>query len=326
MTLQRRDATMYFSPAAIRTALIMSGRVTSRVDAFVSGSLERGTTPSGSRREIFAGMSVRFGANTLASVSTERVNDVNHLVTELQQPLPVGTGWGFRLYDDSGDRNFSSGALQYQGQYGRYEVRRDAVDGLPQTTVTASGGLVAIGGGVYASRPIQDGFALLRVPDVPGVRAYASNQEVGRTNGHGNLLVPNLLSYYGNVLNISDQDVPLENTVGAVRKTIAPPFRGGAVVVFPVERVQGAAGILQLDVDGAAVAPAYGQLLVKTTAGTVESPVGGRGEFYLENLGAGPHEAVVQYKDISCRFVLTMPASSAAAVDLGTLRCAAQER
>jgi outer membrane usher protein FimD/PapC len=42
-----------------------------------------------------------------------------------------------------------------------------------------------------------------------------SNQEVGRTNKEGNLLVPNLLSYYGNILNISDQDVPLDNSVAA---------------------------------------------------------------------------------------------------------------
>ncbi len=326
MTLQRRDAKMYFSPTAIRTAVIMSGRVASRIDAFVSGSLERGASESGSRREIFTGVSVRFGSNTLASVSTERVGNVNHLITEVQQPLPVGTGWGFRLYDDSGDRHFSSGALQYQGQYGRYELRRDAVDGVPQTSVAASGGVVAMGGGLYASRPIQDGFALVRVPDVPGVRAYASHQEVGRTNSRGNLLVPNLLSYYGNVLNISDQDVPLENRVGAVRKTIAPPYRGGALVVFPVERVQGATGVLQLDVDGEQMAPAYGQLSVKTADATVESPIGERGEFYLENVAPGQHEAVIEYKEISCRFTLIMPVSTAPAVDLGTLRCMARGR
>jgi outer membrane usher protein len=326
MTLQRRDANMYFSPAAVRTALITSGRVNGRIDAFVTGTLERGTEAPGSRREIFAGMSVRIGPNTLASISTERVGDAHQIVTELQQPLPVGTGWGFRLYDTRGDRDFSSGAFRYQGPYGRYEVRRDATGGRAQTTLNASGGLVAMSGGLYASRPIQDGFALVRVPDVPGVRAYASNQEVGRTNGDGNLLVPNLLSYYGNVLNISDQDVPLEHTVGAVRKIIAPPYRGGALVVFPVERVQGATGVLQLDIDGQTIVPAYGQLSVTSGAATIDSPVGERGEFYLENLAPGQHEAVVLYRGISCRFMLTMPVSSAPAVDLGTVRCRTEAR
>ena len=36
-------------------------------------------------------------------------------------------------------------------------------------------------GSLYATRPIQDGYALVRVPDVGGVRTYVSNQEVGRT-------------------------------------------------------------------------------------------------------------------------------------------------
>jgi outer membrane usher protein len=328
MTLQRLDASMYFSPALVRTALITSGRINGRLDAFVTGSVERGTLldAPGTRREIFAGMSVRIGANTLASVSTERVGNADQIVTELQQPLPVGAGWGFRLYETSGDRDFSSGAFRYQGPYGRYELRRDSTDGGTQTTLNASGGLVAMSGGLYASRPIQDGFALVRVPDVPGVRAYASNQEVGRTNGDGNLLVPNLLSYYGNVLNISDQDVPLEHKVGTVRKIVAPPYRGGALVVFPVERVQGATGVLQLDIGGETIAPAYGQLSVQTGAATIDSPIGERGEFYLENLPPGPHEAVLRYRDLSCRFTLTMPVSNAPAVDLGTVRCRAGAR
>jgi len=174
---------------------------------------------------------------------------------------------------------------------------------------------------VYAARPIQESYALVRVPDVGGVRAYVSNQEVGRTDRQGNLLVPNLLSYYGNILNISDQDVPLDNSVAAVRKTVAPPYRGGALVVFPVQRVQSAQGLIQLEIDGQTIAPAFGQLTVTTTSGPVESPIGEGGEFYLENLAPGPHDASVQYGDISCAFTLSMPISVAPSVALGTLRC-----
>ena len=44
---------------------------------------------------------------------------------------------------------------QYQGSYGRYEVRQDGIGGSPTTTVNVSGGLVAIGGGLYPTRAVR---------------------------------------------------------------------------------------------------------------------------------------------------------------------------
>jgi len=322
LTLQSHNAKMYLSPETTRTSLISSTRLNSRVDLSVTGSVEQGS--GGSAWEGFAGISMRVGAKTLASVSAQRIDGARQAVTEVQRWLPVGTGWGYRLHAENGDGNFASGNVVYQGPYGRYEARRDMIDGIASTAVSVNGGLVAMNGGVYATRPIQDSYALIRVPDVAGVRAYVSNQEVGRTDGNGNLLIPNLLSYYGNVLNISDQDVPLDNSVAAVRKTVAPPYRGGALVVFPVRRVQNAQGLIELEIDGQTVAPSFGQLTVTTTSGSVESPIGERGEFYLENLAPGPHDAIVQYGDTSCAFTLTMPISAAPSVALGTLRCEAR--
>jgi outer membrane usher protein len=319
LTLQSHNAKMHLTDDTTRTSVVSSTRLNSRSDMSITASIERG--PLGSTWEGFAGVSVHVGAKTLASISAQRIDSAREVVTEVQRWLPVGTGWGYRFHAENGDRNFTSGNLVYQGPYGRYEARRDITDGVASTTLSASGGLVAMGGGVYAARPIQDSYALVRVPDVGGVRAYVSNQEVGRTDSRGNVLVPNLLSYYGNVLNISDQDVPLDNSVAAVRKTVAPPYRGGALVVFPVQRVQSAQGIIQLEVDGQTLAPSFGQLTVTTTSGAVESPIGERGEFYLENLAPGPHDAVVQYGDVSCAFTLSMPISRAPAVMLGTLRC-----
>jgi len=322
LTLQSHNANMYLAPDTTRTSLISSTRLNSRTDMSITASTERGSV--GSTWEGFAGVSIRLGAKTLASVSLERADDARRTVTEIQRWLPVGTGWGYRVHAQNGDGNFASGNLVYQGPYGRYEARRDITDGIASTTVSVNGGLVAMNGGIYATRPIQDSYALVRVPDVGGVRTYVSNQEVGRTNKAGNLLVPNLLSYYGNILNISDQDVPLDNTVAAVRKTVAPPYRGGALVVFPVQRVQSAQGRIQLVIEGETIAPSFGQLTVATTSGSVESPIGERGEFYLENLAPGPHDASVQFGDISCAFTLTMPISDAPAVALGTLRCEAR--
>jgi outer membrane usher protein len=310
-----------------QASLIGSARLTRRTDLSVTASVVKYT--AGYMWTGSAAINVRLGSKTLASIAVDRVDNVNHLITDVQQPLPVGTGIGYSLHTDSGDQGAAGGSIAYQGPYGRYELRRDITGGAATTTLNVSGGIVAMNGGLFATRAVQDAFALVQVPDVEGVRAYVNNQEVGRTDKRGYVLVPNLLSYYGNVLNISDQDVPLERAVGNVRKTIAPPYHGGALAVFQAQRVQSAQGTILVERDGSSLTPAYGQLAVKTANAAIESPIGAAGEFYLENVPPGRHEATVEFTETltpgsparTCTFTLDMPASDASSVVLGALRC-----
>ena len=63
---------------------------------------------------------------------------------------------------------------------------------------------------------------------------------MGRTNGRGDTLVPNLLPYYANRLGISDQDVPFDREIETVEQAVAPPYRGGALVTFQATPAPGA--------------------------------------------------------------------------------------
>src|SRR4029077_11796675 len=99
-------------------------------------------------------------------------------------------------------------------------------------TVNLAGSIVAIGGGVLLSRPVDVGFALVKVPNSPGVRVLANNQLSGRTGRRGSLFVPDLRSYLSNPIGIVQDDLPVEMKLGAISQDIAVPYRGGAVVVF----------------------------------------------------------------------------------------------
>jgi outer membrane usher protein len=145
---------------------------------------------------------------------------------------------------------------------------------------------------------------------------------VGRTDSSGELVVPNnLISYYGNRIGINDQDIPLDYRIDTTEKTIAPPFRGGSLVVFPIKRLQILTGSLRIEAEGQLRVPTYGTLTVTTQDGAVESPVGKNGEFYLENLGAGSYDAVVEHQTSTCRFTLVVPGSAEPFVKLGEIRC-----
>jgi outer membrane usher protein len=298
-----------------------TSRLTNNLSLFVNAGLVKKATTL--IPDIFAGLNFFFGQTT-GSLSYQNSDRSGGGTLALQKSLPLGNGYGYRFQAGAaeGSKNpLLDSLIQYQGPYGRYEANYTRVDGHNQTLLNTAGGLAVIGGDFFLTRPVQDSFAVIQVPGIAGVRGYSSNQDVGYTNGQGNLFVPNLLPYYGNRLSISDKDVPLNYTIAATEKLVAPPFRGGAVVSFPISKVQRLSGKVLLEQDGAALTPAYGQLRVRGDRGQSESPIGKLGEFYLENLGAGKFSATVDYKNKLCDFNLDIPTSDELEIDLGTVTC-----
>lgn len=220
----------------------------------------------------------------------------------------------------------SSALVQYQGPYGRYELSADPQDPADEYSLRAAGGIVAIGGSVYLSRPFSQSFALMRIPDVSGVEVLSSNLKVGRTNRRGEFLIPNLLPYYGNRLGIEQQDIPFDYQIEQIEKVIAPPYRGGALVSFPLQKIQSVTGSIVILIDGVSTVPSYGTLLVSTNGKVHESPIGALGEFYLENAEAGTFPATVSHEGQVCRFKIIVPETVDAFVRLGAMRCSEMVR
>jgi outer membrane usher protein len=302
-----------------RTSLLVSTTIAPRLLIVANATRE---APDGHpRASLFAGLTLSFGAGGTATIGGERAAGQVRSFAEVQRSLPTGAGYGYRLRAEDRDRQLWAGTLEYQNQYGRYEMRRERVGGADHSTIRATGGIVAIGGRLYASRPVQNSFALVRVPDVKGVRAYANRQEVGRTNAKGDLLVPDLLSYYGNLLNISDEDVPFGYEIERIQTTIAPPHRGGALVTFPVRRVQQTVGRVEIDAEGEVTIPAYGTLALMVDGVSITSPIGANGEFYFEDVAPGRHPAMLQHRGRSCAFEVDVPVSHSPVNQLGAITC-----
>ncbi|MEA2329264.1 MAG: outer rane usher protein [Thermoanaerobaculia bacterium] len=288
-----------------------------RASVFASiGTADQG---QGRRPQAFAGVSFLFGANTSANISVDHREGKTQLLADVQKSIGVGTGYGYRLQAaGTGGDHSGSGAVQYQNDFGRYEIGFNPFDSSQKPSVTAAGGIVYQKGSVLPTRPVQDSFALIRIPGVRNVRVYASNLPIGRTDRNGDLLVPNLLSYYGNRLSIEDRDVPLDYEVLATERVVAPPFRGGAFVEFPVRQIRTVTGSVVIGNDKV---PAYGQITVGNEGASYVSPLGRGGEFYLENVPAGSYPATIEYKEGICTFTLQIPAGTSSVVKLGRLSC-----
>ena len=182
------------------------------------------TVPMARRSSASVSHAVQADAGTATSVSVQR-------------SLPLGPGWGYQLQWQ--DRRESIGVAAFEARTGlaRLEARHD-VHGRNQTgSLSIAGAVVVVGGGLHFSAPVDDAYALVRVPGVRGVRAYASHQYVGRTGRHGDLLVPSLVSYNPNRLAIEERDIPVTLDVPITEALVQPGLRGGGLVLFPVQPI-----------------------------------------------------------------------------------------
>jgi outer membrane usher protein len=324
LNLQHSLSETYGGLRLSQTSLLTTAQVGTRTYAFARFS--RGRNEQAWKNEGSVGLSVALGARSNASVSVARTDGETTTNVQVQRSLPLGEGLGYRLDGAAGAEDSAHGRLQYQSRFGRIEAGRDVVNGVVGSSVNAAGGIVAIGGSLFASRPVEDGYAVIRVPGVKGVRGFLSNQEVGRTNKRGDLLIPNLLPYYANRLGIADQDVPLDHEIQGTEQAIAPPYRGGALVLFESAQVQAVTGSVSLTSGDTVVVPEFGDFIVVDGDHRFESPIGRGGVFYLENLRAGTHAATVRYLGASCTMSITVPSSKTPVVNLGRVRCASGAR
>jgi outer membrane usher protein len=262
-----------------------------------------------------------FGNSSTASIGYGYSPQENGPSISLQKALPYGPGYGYRVQAETGTQNNFNGTFQYQNNYGLYEADYGRVGGQDITALSASGGLAAIDGKVFATRAIQQGFALLQVPDVAGVKGYLSNQEMGQTDSKGDLLIPNLLPYYGNQISIEDKDIPLDYSIGETQKIVAPSNRGGIIVAFPVHKLQAFFGKLEARNHNGKIVSGPGELTIMADGKDYASPIGKGGEFYLENVPPGPHPARAEFNDGSCSLTIDLPKTGTSFVKLGTLSC-----
>ncbi len=262
---------------------------------------------------------------------------------QVSKPPPIGEGAGYRLF---AERSIISGAASESiSPYMQYNTRAAILTAESTNIHHAGGGTVVfrqaavasavavLGNSVYFSRPIDDSYAVARIePALAGVRITKSSAEIGVTGAGGDVFIPSLGSYQVNDVGIQGKDLPIDYLAAHLVQRVRPPYRSGAVVVFPVTRVRAVTGSIKLR-DGGSGAPVGtgGTVSALENATIVLDGVGGRvsltlstirhGDFYLENLAPGTYVSRPQIGKRTCRLAFTVPDSREIVANLGDIYC-----
>lgn len=236
-----------------------------------------------SDRSAFLNLSFNWGSGISAYASASRVKDSNTYSTGVSRTSSDEAAWNWNLQAQQADQQpaNASGQVSKRTQYMDINAGVNSAGNNQNAYAGASGSLVAMGGGLFAARRINDSFAVVSTDGVPKVPVKNENRPVGRTDSQGLLLVPSLRSYEKNKISIDPTNLPVDMRIERVNLEAVPRYASGINVKFAMQRIQAASLILHRP-DGQNVAMGSQVFL---NGGTQPAGwVGYDGRVYLEGL------------------------------------------
>ena len=314
----------YATPTLASYRLSFARRAFAR--SFISASLLY-SDGLGSRYSADLRLTVPLGKQHSMSADRRVAANEETDTVSLRQQLPTENGLAYNTWYQrrrAQQRLVSDNTrlgLRYQASVGRYTADYERSDTLARSTLSAAGSFTVVGGVLRPSRTVRDGFALVKVGRLPGVRVYRQHQLVGRTDKRGEILVPNLISYQNNLLSMEDKDIPINYALSNTKIFASPVTKGGGVVEFNIIRLQGFVGYVYFD-NGNGSAPLESTpLRIANDKRVIDTIIGFDGEFYLENLQPGNYQLSVDLAAGQCEAILSLPDSEQMMVDLGEIHC-----
>ena len=247
----------------------------------------------------------------------------------LQRSIPQGQGIGYdvtagHVGGDGGNGAFGRGFLQFNAAHAElgaeYARSSRAESGPGFSRAFIAGSIGTVGGSVFLARPVQDSFALIRIPELANVPVYANGWYAGRTNAAGEVVANNLYSYYDNFISFGARELPLDYVFTGSESVISPPARSGSLVAFDVRRMHAVFGALVEQRNGRTVALEFRELTLTRGAEVIRGFTARRGEFYVE--GVKPGKYVLQVNGgAHCAAILRVPDDVGAMTDVGKVTC-----
>lgn len=272
----------------------------------------------GAARGVFLTLSYAPGERDHFSTSLQSARSRNSGSLGYRHSLPLdgGTGWALDgSYD--GDRLQAAGQVDHLGSDGQVTGGARIIGGRTSAYAGYSGAIVAMGGDVFISRKINDGFAVVDTAGIADVPVLLHNRAIGQTNGSGHLLVTGLNSYQDNKVAIDPSQLPASLTVGALDQNAVPSLRSGVTVAFAIAPTS---SILVSLVDAQGKEIAMGAKAIMAGDERQALMVGFGGQLYIDQAIAG---ATVQVLGPAGGCLIRLPdiLPSEAAGILGQMTC-----
>ncbi len=240
------------------------------------------------------GASFSLARNISMNSSMQHTDERDVFVADISHSVPNSGGINWRaqarhIIDNSldsnsnrSDSNDGLAELSYLGRYGRVQAGVSVNDDSYATYASGTGSLVMMGGGIFPTRQINSGFAVVSTNGIANVPVLLQNSTIGTTNSRGLLLVSPLNAYQSNKIGIDPLDLPADLRIDKVNIDATPTDRAGTIVNFVITPVR-SASVALVDSDNEPL-PLGSQVRQLTNTTVLSTIIGFDGEVYLDTL------------------------------------------
>ncbi|MGO2386136.1 MAG: fimbria/pilus outer membrane usher protein [Psychrobacter sp.] len=245
---------------------------------------------SADNNSFYVSASLSLDRNISLSNSVQHTDKNTVFSSDVSRTAPNIGGIGWRAQarhslEGSTDRKDNTGGLaelNYLGRYGQARAGISSNNGDYASYASATGAVVALGGGLFAARQINNGFAVVSTNGIADIPVSLQNSPIGRTNSKGLLLVTPLNAYQENKIAIDPMQLSADLRIDKVDINATPTELAGILVDFNITPVHSASVILVDSNDQPLpLSSQVRQLSNEELAATV---VGFDGEVYLDTL------------------------------------------
>ena len=278
------------------------------------------TGPAPATTIVTASYSMQLGARGYATVSAARGDGASGPLASYNEALPnTPTGFAYELQAQhtlaAGTTVIANATAQLTNATVSQQYFRDRSSTLVATDV--AGSVDFVDHVVSTARTIGQGFGVVELPGYPGVLVYVNGQEVGRTDAHGRLVLPQLQPYQANEITLAPQDLPIGVDLASSALELAPDGLSPAIARFVVKSAGGVSLILA-DAQGA-ILPTGTK--IASADGKQQWIVELDGLAYLAGVAAGKQRFTATSPTATCSFELVIPKDTTQLPDFGRTVC-----
>lgn len=279
------------------------------------------------QRSFFASLSVQLDHRLSARASTTQgTGGASYQADVRRTASDVGTlGWNLggqwqRGVDGGRAWHAAWAGAQYNSVYGDGWANMRSGTGHTDWDASWRGGLVWMQGGLFATKTVNDSFAVVSTNGVAGIPVRAQNSVVGVTNQRGRVFVPNLMAFQDNIVSIDTLGLPANMRIERAQAEAVPAERSGVSVRFEVSQRR---SVLLTLSDGRGGHAAVGGT-VRDAQGQPVAVVGFDGQVFLEDVPAPAASYQLDLADQGrrCRFDVAYPPGKVDIIlNLGEIAC-----
>lgn len=265
---------------------------------------------------VVVGLSIPLGDSVSLTSSASRGQGGTTATVDAVKSLgPAAGDVGWEVRDAEGAAGYRSASLSYRTGYLTAKVGASQDNGGSSAGLELRGSIATMGGDVFFSDWIDDGFAVVNA-GAPGVEVSYENRPLGNTDAHGMLLVPSLRSYQKNTISVDPANIPVDREIETTREVVAPRDRAGVLVEFKVHDDSHAALVAFVRADASAVPVAASGKV----DGGEDFVVGYDGEAFIKGL-AGTNSVTITFADTSCRASFDFTPQPGQQTRIGPITC-----